>query len=137
MKISELRIGNFVTIDNPISWLSMKGIPLTVTGIENIISEEDKKMFSHSEGRILMKSEFENYRQFSQFVVPIPLTEDWLHNFGFTKKGEFWFEKNGITVESTTKGIVYFLYPSVLRLKSVHQLQNFYFALTGEELELQ
>lgn len=65
-------------------------------------------------------------------LKPIPLTEEWLLNFGYTKKySNFWnlghivwecydsffiCDKNGIT------------------LKYVHQLQNLYFAINGREL---
>ena len=70
---------------------------------------------------------------------PIPLTEEWLVRFGFRKSdlsdrfiihGWFYFEKseNGYSFR-TIDGFVRVI-------ESVHQLQNLYFALTGEELEL-
>jgi hypothetical protein len=70
---------------------------------------------------------------------PIPLTEEWLERFGaksdvvssmfglgnwisinLSNDGDFWIEN--ITGE-------------VVVIKYVHQLQNLYFALTGEELQ--
>ena len=74
-------------------------------------------------------------------IKPIPLTEEWLVRFGFKRDnkydftlnvkdvGEFytsseWFHGNGyITFEHFG-----------IKLFYLHQLQNLYFALTGEEL---
>ena len=62
---------------------------------------------------------------------PIPLTEEWLKRFGFGLcehrgyvKGEFYI------------GLSFNFYSDMASFKvnSVHQLQNLYFALTGEEL---
>ena len=38
MKANELRIGNLVTIDNPISVPNLKGKIMTVIGVEELIS---------------------------------------------------------------------------------------------------
>ncbi len=74
---------------------------------------------------------------------PIPLTEEWLLKFGFvgyTVKG---FSKNGIELSYITRDDCFqfeFRCPQsdwrILDIKYAHQLQNLYFALTGEELEL-
>ena len=74
---------------------------------------------------------------------PIPLTEEWLLKFGFVKKkGEVGYSKNklsiycGDTILSNENGRTYFKNFAILEEspKYVHQLQNLYFALTGEEL---
>ena len=65
---------------------------------------------------------------------PIPLTEEIFLKFGFEKKGDFWFVKSGIKIENRNNGFSYFRYLSEIKILSVHQLQNLYFALTGEEL---
>lgn len=69
------------------------------------------------------------------FADPIPLTEEWLLKFGFDDKNidepkNNLLEKNG-----------FYIYKDSLRhlitgtpLVYAHQLQNLYFALTGEEL---
>lgn len=79
---------------------------------------------------------------------PIPLTEEWLLEFGLKEryvKGEWsWFDckREGFWSSDTeikntknsgaTKGYIYNRdYPEILY---VHQLQNLYFALTGQEL---
>lgn len=82
-------------------------------------------------------------------LLPIPLTEEWLVKLGFEKSGyvPVWMSKRLINNEIdridiliNEKKQMYFV-PSVLvkwsvELKYVHQLQNLYFALTGEELTI-
>lgn len=63
---------------------------------------------------------------------PIPLTEEWLLKFGFKKKSSS-FVIFPVSIKKQTKN-AFFYSPTSLNLKSVHQLQNLYFALTGEEL---
>ena len=76
-------------------------------------------------------------------VKPIPLTEEWLLKFGFVKsKVSSQFDKEKLTIQIANeleyhkKGRVYFNSWAILEesIKYVHQLQNLYFALTGEEL---
>lgn len=79
-------------------------------------------------------------------VEPIELTEEWLLNFGFEKKAEHNLKLDVLTrsiIHAYTHGKVEielgnrsgysFGYPEV---QFVHQLQNLYFALTGEELTI-
>jgi hypothetical protein len=70
-------------------------------------------------------------------VKPIPLTEEWLEKFGF--------EYSDLNGDSGLWKIppfqIYgkynqFLYDYRLDVNYVHQLQNLYFALTGEELTI-
>lgn len=69
-------------------------------------------------------------------LEPIPLTEEWLVKFGYTKSkcDTYWWNDNNITLYYNVfdKLSNYYGY----ELKYVHQLQNHYFALTGEELTL-
>ena len=77
--------------------------------------------------------------KFADAYHPIPLTEEWLVKFGFEKTTKW----NNV---QHTKGILqirnlYILFvkgrnQSWINLKHVHQLQNLYFALTGEELTI-
>lgn len=79
---------------------------------------------------------------------PIPLTEEWFLKFGFTRHWED-FYNDVIYIKKVTDDYTEFewgVYPNELgsgiqiknsiKLKYVHQLQNLYFALTGEELIL-
>lgn len=76
----------------------------------------------------------------TDYFEPIPLTEEWLLRFGFNTisdriffYGNFGYEF-GITNRAVLKNEKHFvLFP---KIKYVHQLQNLYFALTGEELTL-
>ncbi|MEN5306801.1 hypothetical protein ABE425_04755 [Chryseobacterium cucumeris] len=67
---------------------------------------------------------------------PIELNEDWLLKFGFHKvQYSFWI--NGLAVHNNTPFEFYILYEqNRTYIKYVHQLQNLYFALTGEELKI-
>lgn len=108
MKANELRIGNLVYYldgnGNFYQW--------DITVIENGITDD-----------------FE----------PIPLTEEWLEKFGFIKKqisGPEFFEKWVFKLFVDPKGFYLFIdhdYEYGI-VEHVHQLQNLYFALTGEEL---
>jgi hypothetical protein len=77
-----------------------------------------------------------------RFAEHIPLTEEWLLNFGFTKS-------DGYIVGSETVPFYYFedleynlksgecMFENfTVNLDKVHELQNLYFALYSEELEL-
>lgn len=136
MKATELRIGNLVTIDNPEFWKGIKGNVLEVNGI-NIASSLDFPKSTHS---ISVRDEKFTYSQFNEFIKPIPLTEEWMLKFGFEKDGDYF-----------SLGNFHYHLPSCLFysgndhvsggnadaiIKYVHQLQNLYFALTGEELQI-
>ena len=138
MKSNELRIGNWIKHD-------MFDKPMQVIGI-NI--DDDRPRVGLKNKLILCGGEWK----------PIPLTEEWLLKFGFEAFKKF---KPG-TLEKTEEtefitfiprlgmALYYSKYPweneyhyAVLKnmtkehiaiLKYVHQLQNLYFALTGEEI---
>lgn len=66
-------------------------------------------------------------------LKPIPLNEEWLLKLGFKPFSKDW-SKSVIIIHTRKRG--YVLRKSVPTIKYVHQLQNLFFALTGEELEL-
>lgn len=80
-------------------------------------------------------------RDYPEWFKGIPLTEEWLLKFGleerYVKNEWSWHlnKWNSYTEIRKTEGGFKFLdgYPEI---KYVHQLQNIYFALTGEELML-
>jgi hypothetical protein len=122
MKATELRIGNFVEHPND-------GVT-RVTAILNDLQIETETGY------------------IDKYCRAIPLTEEWLERFGFDKDEEydegglvdyrwtlmyrslefvsFWNseELNGVNQPQTGVDVEY-----------VHQLQNLYFALTGQELQ--
>jgi hypothetical protein len=85
------------------------------------------------------------------WVKPIPITAEWLVKFGFENKGHgysdnIYYKQQGwynwahiVTISDT--GIVMkhgFMnqWSELKSLQYVHELQNLYFALTGEELTI-
>jgi len=69
------------------------------------------------------------------YLKPIPLTEEWLLKFGFERiGGQLWDcnEVRGLFVFDEFQPLAY-----LHGKRYVHQLQNLYHALTGEELKIQ
>ncbi len=74
---------------------------------------------------------------------PIPLTEEWLLKLGFVIQPKYNYLKDWLYIQkgkfamNNARGFwshspIYL--EDVIEIKYVHQLQNLYFALTGEEL---
>lgn len=82
---------------------------------------------------------FGNCYEFTE-LNPIPLTEERLLKFGFVKHSSnpFWFKKDSLCVSLVGKVELISWDMQIFRIdpeiKSVHQLQNLYFALTNKEL---
>ncbi len=119
MKSNELRIGNWV--DNDIHGV---GLVESLSGL-NILYSRNYDSLPTSK------------------ITPIPLTEDWLIRFGFKAdfNGEYeilpflyiWKPSSSTKSFSVSPNSNF---PSTLKIQYVHQLQNLFFALTSEELEL-
>jgi len=121
MKANELRIGNWVLFSEDSTVFEVKSI-------------EEKWLELHNEEETSWIS--------SEELGPIPLTEEWLLKFGFEKTENgwlrltvcndwsylYWERLAGFSLSVDKHGI------SLPYIKNVHQLQNLYFALTGEEL---
>jgi hypothetical protein len=67
---------------------------------------------------------------------PIPLTEEWLLNFGFIKNSTSWTNWQKPTGVKEIRVSIHnkYLFYNGRMIEFIHQLQNLYFALTGEEL---
>lgn len=91
------------------------------------------------------------YSQKGFHLKPIPLTEEWLVKFGFIEhevvKCLYNKTHNGFEIDITIEGDnvlsvqlsstnISGAYPNKELFKYVHQLQNLYFALTGEEFTI-
>lgn len=128
MKAEELRIGNLVLHSNGISKV-------------NMIRGNDIGLYDL--GLALWGTTIDR-------IEPIPLTEEWLLKFGFHDRSgqlanrmgygidvnsiiEIAWYKQGNDVRLQTKGSGYTLNTGIAY---VHQLQNLYFALTGNELTI-
>jgi hypothetical protein len=75
------------------------------------------------------------YDPIDDYYSPIPLTKEWLLLFGF-EESISWSFKGFYLGEEKQGEYHYQLDGGVVELKYVHQLQNLYFALTGEELTI-
>lgn len=126
MKANELRIGNIIYTtkrlldDNSFSTKDSDYRPIYISGI-------DGENLRDSHGYTYY---IENYK-------PIPLTSEWLAALGFEDErldlGDDWYTLYSYNDE----GFVFMRNNERLRvIKHVHQLQNLYFALTGEELTI-
>ena len=133
MQVRELRIGNYIQDINH---------PERICRVFRLTSGIDFTITYHY-GR----SCEESYAKASQdiFIQPIPLTEEWLVKFGFEdgpSKGGFALTKNKLSIHlpdiSYPQGRTYFNSWCIIdhSVKYVHQLQNLYFSLTGEELTI-
>jgi len=123
MKATELRIGNYIYFDHPANDdLFVDGIKF-VDGINDgfVICENNNYDLNNCFGR--------------------QLTEEWLLKFGFTRQSNAYncHHKNDFSIWSP-KGSNRFdlndTINNVPEIMYVHQLQNLYFALTGNELTL-
>lgn len=126
MKASELRIGNYVLDERCVA-----------DAIRGILPDELHLGNSNSVNIIPLSE-----------VKPIPLTEEWLLKFGFEKGTDFFlgeYRKGYYTHGNLEVNLDDQFSPTIVdpeynvhdignRCEYVHQLQNLYFALTGEEL---
>ena len=67
-------------------------------------------------------------------VEPIPLTEEWLLKLGFKFTNGYGFKIFGNWLQKEDDVYFYNVNGNFVEINYVHQLQNLYFALTGQEL---
>jgi hypothetical protein len=117
MKASELRIGN-------------------ITSMGVVCSIEDNVF------RVL-DSEGDTFKNTWADIQPIPLTEEWLLKLGFTDEEDYLELEIHESLSIIYVGYLALMLDGVIiqindvNSDKVHQLQNLYFALTGEELKQQ
>jgi hypothetical protein len=127
MKANSLRIGNLV---------SQNGFYGYVYSIE---SAEPRNDIRFSDKDIITL--FDNGMTYVPIdeIEPIPLTEEWLIKFGFNKVCSMYIRISDINEMEFFDNIITFkdwFCKLEKKIQYVHQLQNLYFALTGEELKL-
>ena len=132
MEAKELRIGNWVLVEN---------------------DHETIKAITQTAFLCALDGKGDGHMQLHKDVYPIQLTEEWLIKFGFKKEnntiysisdklsfnevGRWHFfknENNSFTPHIKRENKFSWIGKEI---KHVHQLQNLYFALTGEELNKQ
>ena len=108
--------------------------------IGNWVSRLDDTTFQIDKLDIFELDDYPHYLR----PKPIPLTEEWLIKFGFDKAGINvfrWYKKSGRNYhtfhlnQKSSIGTFYYS-RSRIQINYVHQFQNLYFALTGEELTI-
>ena len=113
MTANELRIGNIV-------------IPK--------YASPDKDLFIEITAEEIYKMSGDVY-----FFEPIPLTEEWLLRLGFNEpiNDWYWIGVDDCFIFGKKEDGWYLMDDYCMKpFKHVHQLQNLYFALTGEELTI-
>lgn len=107
MKAEELRIGNIIDYgeDNP--------QPLTLKMLSNICNDTQDDTFK-----------------------PIPLTEEWLVKFGLVQDKKSWLFKSHVVgkYHLNLKAFITGFKIGNVKCEYIHDLQNLYHAITGEEL---
>lgn len=122
MKANELRIGNLVK---------------SIVNLGGSLAEKcrfDKDIFQVNKDFI--------FHDLAEKCQGIPLTSEWLLKFGFAKISSLGFKKEyllnrQVMIYRTTEGDFYFNWGNEdTEIMFVHELQNLFFALTGQELTI-
>lgn len=130
IKANELRVGNLLFETGIIDGYENLPDSEKLTVIVAVINDIDQ----------VVRDLQDNMHAYDS-LYPIPLTEEWLLKFGFEKDwtGYALEDKNSLSFSVTKNGayLACWLDRSLgITIKYVHQLQNLYFALTGEELTI-
>jgi len=120
INVSEIRLGNY--------YQDRGGKILRVDFVEYLESGRSTKF---GEKMYLNDEEVHPMTEYSDCANPIELTKEWLIKLGFKPFCKD-FQKNSIIIHSRKRG--YVINTKIPIVKYVHQLQNIYFALRGEEL---
>lgn len=138
MKANELRLGNWIKT----ALSKDRGKPYQVVALRDNEVSTDKAEF-----------QFNPIWTDLHYIKPIRLTEEWLLKFGFEidENENYRIQLDEFTtyLQLTETDMFYPIigqsgelshekeqYVSLNGIKDVHQLQNLYFALTGQELEI-
>jgi len=118
IQAKDLRIGNWVKLDKYFYKV------YSVNPLENKLIDKDKIIISG---------------WYVDGIKPIQLTEEILLKCGFKKINKIYFRKGALTIEVQSFGHfrVSFDGKMLVNLKHLHQLQNLYFALSNEELNIE
>jgi hypothetical protein len=123
MKANELRIGNFIKDSG--------GKVLRISWFErNKVCQE---MWTQNKDM-----ELHPLTEYFDSIRPISLTKEWIDRFDWFSIDEDKYTFRDIEYyQISEEGSLYFTNRyTCTEIKYVHQLQNLYFALTGEELDL-
>jgi hypothetical protein len=112
-----------------------------------MISANELRIGNHLKSDVVVKIDARSIFDIwdnSKKYEPIPITKDWILNFGFKYSFEktvysirYKFNKSYKVFKIEYCGNGLYLVNNIVYIKYVHQLQNIYFALTQNELECQ
>ena len=130
MEAKDLRIGNYVTTLSGDKILLPTMITEQIGEIRlfQVNMYDFKKSFAEQFPRI----------EAIKNLSPIPLTEEWLLDFGFDNfmNRNTLYVKPFFNIDKRKNGFSYITTSLFeFEVKHIHQLQNLYYALTGKELE--
>lgn len=142
IKSNELRVGNIVQRNG--DW------ELAKEGFHTIIAINSSTLADGTFDSVRTDVTGQDFL-FTTQLDAIPLTEEVLLYFGFEDSPPYggdngFFKRNGVVVhyeiDSEDPNYCYWLYKksgqfTEIKIKYVHQIQNLYFALTGEELPIE
>ncbi len=129
---NELRIGNWV-YEEVLGRCKIETIGEGCTGVTA----------KHLDNKLVISDRY--YKMHLSNLQPIPLTEEWLQKFGFKEvsiKYELWnLRSHGFTFQIARKSkkhkyVFRFMGMTVINCEHVHQFQNLYWCLTGDELTI-
>lgn len=140
MESKELRIGNYINVYD-----GLRPDKLSMAKVVNVYGEEELLGCL-----VKLLDESVHASMHEKLISPIPLTEEWLLKLGFSKMtikplwrktiGEYTLESEDFLFDFKSKHVYadsgLTLHPIGNETKYVHQLQNLYSALTGQELTL-
>lgn len=119
----DLRIGNFIRFNE-----KFPDDPELELDNEGPMSEDDFNYMLIDDGTFRKNAEY------------IPLTEEWLNRFGFKRQNNALNgpHKNDFSIWNPPGESEFSFNDTVMcpRIEYVHELQNLYFALTGQELTI-
>ncbi len=133
MKAEELRIGNLVNYEQTTHVLQS----IDKWNARSYWLKHKKKAGDKKGIKILMTEEL--YQHSIDSIKPIPLTEEWLERFGFENYSINCDNEgyNHIDVSFHNKAITVYLNDyEISWVFHVHQLQNLFYYLCGEELKI-
>lgn len=130
IKATELRIGNITNVG------IVRAIHHDHVLMDCYVRFDDGKKMGFDSAEEVFVSDTLSYDEFDGE----PITEEWLLKFGFIDDKSNGFDLSIIHIEFILSiGFVYYVNGEATNsiiIQYIHQLQNLYFALTGEELTI-
>lgn len=130
MEAKNLRIGNFV-----------KDRGNKVIRIDFMEYQESGYSTKFGQRMFLGNEEVHSMTEYTDYAIPIEITEEWLSKLGFTRDNETdyrWYLLDKSIAYDADDNFIRIAYSWEFgKRKYVHELQNLFFVLTGNELSIE